>query len=467
MVRCFLVTVALCSMLLAKAQNSFDVAFRNSVYVTGDEQFPFWFKTNRNGKIIPGSSYLNITELFAGQKTGLGKSPVSVSWGAGLVAGISSKSYLQMNQLYGAFSLRGWELKGGMFHDTLRFSGLSSTNGNFIRSMNARPYPMLRFSTAQNVKIPLTNGLLSFSAMYSEGLLNDNRLVDNPRLHQKSFRLNVHPSPTLDFRLGMEHVVMWGGESENSRIGKMPQDFSSYLRYVSGSRGSSKFPETDRLNVAGNQLGAWIFEVEKRTAGTVTTFYLNHPFEDFSGVNLRNWPDNLFGIHIRLKKDKPVNAVLYELTATKQQSIRDSLYAWNEETGKWSRLEYDNYFNHGVYQSGYTYHGQIMGSPLFIPGYKENGVSGGIKSNRFIAHHAGVAGSLASFLKWKGMLTWVTHYGTYANPYETKVTQLSGLLEFHYTDDFLPVELSLSAAVDSGKGTDSGRGIYLSVAKRW
>jgi len=108
-----------------------------------------------------------------------------------------------------------------------------------------------------------------------------------------------------------------------------------------------------------------------------------------------------------------------------------------------------------------------MSSPLFYPVAKSNGLSMGIRSNRFIAHHLGLRGNLSDFFKWKGMITYIQHLGTYSNPYITAQKQLSGLFEVQYINSDFPVELGLSVGGDAGNTLKNNLGFRFSVAKRW
>lgn len=445
----------------ADAQPTDGVFIRNTMLAGDGAGLPFWLKANQSGRIQTEGAFLNLTEIYAGRKK-----PGWV-WGLGMVAGLGAPEYLQLNQAFAGFTVKGWEIVGGSVADTVRFSGLSSTNGNLARSLNARPYPAIRLSSGGYRPVPFTEGHLHFSFTYSEGLLGDRRYVQNTRLHRKSFHLMANPSPSLAVKAGFEHIVMWGGVSSDNDIGQLPQNFSSYFRYISGAMGDDSFLLTDRMNVAGNQFGTWQLEIEATRGNTTATFFLNHPFEDFSGVNWRNWPDNLLGVHLRFKDRKLINSVLYEFTDTRQQSIRDSIYGWNEEVGQWCMNEYDSYFNHSVYRSGFTYHRQMMGSPLFFPVVVENGMAKGLRSNRFYAHHTGLTGQFSKDISWKGLLTCVHHFGTWPRPLVPPLKQWSGLLEFLYAGPAFPVEVGLSAAADFRGNQGRNTGISLSVSKRW
>jgi hypothetical protein len=453
----FLTIPILLLSLTTYSQQPIHISVKNSTLAATDSLMPFWFTANYDGKFAAAGSWLNLTDLYLGQSYEPSGKAVTYTWGVNAVAGYGKTNYYQLNRAYGGLSWNGWELKGGMFYEPEQYEGLSTTNGNLARSRNARPHPRLRFATDYK-PVPFLKNHLHFKAEYDEGLLNDNRFVTDARLHHKSFYLKINPSPTWEIEAGLEHFVMWGGTSPLEIIGKMPSGFKAYLQYITGSSGDEFFPLTDQMNVAGNQLGTYQFKATKQLPGMEATFYLSHPFEDLSGMNWRNWPDNLLGLHISLTdKDKIINGVVYEYTHTRQQSIR----------GSWDRQEPDSYFNHGVYQSGFTYHRQIMGSPLFFPVAVYEGISGGIESNMFHAHHLGLKGVLAPDLTWKGMFTSIRHYGRYFTRYESSRHHLSGLLEVLYARPDFPAELGLSVAADAGNSSGRNVGVMVMVGKKF
>ncbi len=442
--------------LSATSQRTFRIELSNSTLAAADSVMPFWLQANRHGKVQPAGSWLNLSDLYLGQSWRTSGTAPDYTWGANGVAGFGERSYFQLNQAFAGVSYRGWALTAGLFHDSTYYSGLSTTNGNLARSRNARPHPRLRFATRGYKPVPFLDSWLSFRAEYEEGLLNDERYVEGAHLHHKSFYLRVSLPRQWELEGGLEHFVMWGGTSRNENIGRLPAGPKAYLHYVLGKSGSDEFPLTDRLNVAGNQLGTYQFRASKMFAAGKATFYLSHPFEDLSGMNWRNWPDNLLGLHFRFNDNsRLITGVLYEFTNTRQQSIR----------GGWDRQEPDSYYNHGVYRSGYTYDGQMMGSPLFFPVVITDGIARGIRSNQLVAHHVGVRGMLSDHLAWKGMLTRVQHEGAYFSPYSPVQRQLSALLEINYANPRLPVGLGLSAAADNNSATGRNLGVMFSVSK--
>ena len=455
------------------AQNPIEISISNSTFAATDSLLPFWFTANRQGKVQASASVLNTTDFYLGQALAYSSdSTLSWFWGGNLLAAFGQTSYYQVNRAFAGVSYKGWELKGGMFYDPVYYAGLSTTNGNLARSGNARPYPMVRISSQNFKPVPFTQNLLSFKAEYSEGILNDTRFVSNVRLHHKSLYLKIEPTKTWAVQGGLEHFVMWGGTSKNESVGRLPQNFKSYLLYITGSAGDESFLETDQKNVAGNQLGTYQLEIKKQFTAFSAAFYLSHPFEDHSGKNLRNWPDNLLGLHLNFKNEQQlITDIVYEYTNTRQQSVRDSFYVFDKETGNWKRQENDNYFTHGLFKSGFTYHQMVMSSPLFFPIQLDDvGSPTGfraIQSTRFYAHHLGMKGLLSEHIHWMGRATWVHHFGSYLIPYKPSRKQISCFFELQYLNPAFPVELGISAAADAGNTINSNLGFQIWVAKTW
>jgi hypothetical protein len=345
--------------------------------------------------------------------------------------------------------------------------GLSSTNGNIARSLNARPYPKIMLSTVNFLTVPFTKKKLQFSATYDEGILNDNRYVYRPHLHHKSLYFRTKLPANIRFTIGLEDYVMWGGLSPAADIGQMPRSLSAYFIYITGGTGTEEFPLTDQQNVAGNHYGTYNFLIEKTIGKTNVSFYLNHPFEDFSGVNWRNWSDNLYGLHLKFDGgSKWLSEILYEFTDLRQQGIVDSTFR-KDENGKWIQIHHDNYYNHAVYQSGVTYHQRSMATPFLEPVWIENGISKGFKYTRFYAHHLGAKGKLSETMVWKMLLSYVHNIGSYGNYLLVPKQQLHALTELNYRSVKFPLHLGLSFAYDQGTLTGNGAGVQLSLTKEW
>ncbi len=454
---------------VCKAQNPIQISVSNTTLAATDSVLPFWFAANRHGKVQSKNSFLNISEIIIGQAyKNNPKSQFGTTWGGDFIAAFGKSNYYQLNRAFAGVSLKGWELKGGLFYDEVKYAGLSTSNGNIARSENARPIPMIRLSTLDFKPVPFVQNWLSFKAEYDEGLLNDNRYVDCAHLHHKSLYFKIHSSSLWTFDLGFEHYAMWGGTSQNENIGDLPEGWNAYWRYVFAIPGNEDFLVTDQKNISGNQLGTYQLKYERNLSQMKMAVYISHPWEDNSGLNWHNWPDNLIGVHFDFhNKEALITDIVYEFTNTRQQGIKDSIYYFDSNSEKWKIREYDNYFNHSVYRSGFTYRQQMIGSPLFFPISDTSGISMGIQSNRFFSHHIGAKGNLTEKLKWKGLLTFVQHLGTYPKPYKINQKQISGLCEIQYINPEFPVEIGLSAALDANNVSGNNLGFNFSVVKSW
>ena len=433
-----------------------DVYFRiaNSTSMASDSLLPFWFTANRQGKAMPDNRLLNLTDIEVGQPYDNSGLAWTHTWGVNAVAGLGNNNYYQLNQVYAGVSWKGWELKAGRISEDIQYAGLSTTNGNLARSGNARPYPKVVIRT-RDFK-PVFNKRIGFKAEYSEGILNDKRFVKNARLHQKSLYLRIELPQRWEVQAGLEHFVLWGGISPVE--GKLPSGLKDYIRYITGSSGDESFPETDQRNVAGNQLGTYQIKVSKKFHAMDAVFYLSHPFEELSGLKWRNLPDNLVGMHLSFSdKNRWITDVVYEYTNTRQQSIRGT----NDDPDP------GNYFRHGIYRSSFTYHQQIMGSPLFFPLVLDEGIVRGLLSNRFYAHHVGLRGALTDYLQYKGVITRISHLGLYTAPFAPSRGQISGLWTLQYLNPGFPVAINLSIAADAANATNNNFGMQIGLTKEF
>lgn len=469
MFKYLLVLAGLFTFVISKAQNPIQIYISNTTLAATDSLLPFWFSANKHGKIQSKNSFLNISGITVEQAYKHdSKSKFAATWGGDFIAAFGNKNYYQINRAYAGIALKGWELKTGLFYDQIKYGGLSTSNGNIARSENARPVPMVRLSTPDFKPVPFVQNWLSFKAEYDEGLLNDERYVNGAHLHHKSLYFKIHSSTLWNFELGFEHYAMWGGTSRNESIGELPEGWNAYWLYVFALPGSKDFLDTDQENISGNQLGTYQLKYVRNLSQMQIALYVSHPWEDNSGLNLHNWPDNLLGVHFDFQNKKAlITDIVYEFTNTRQQSIKDSIYYYDNNSDKWRMGEYDGYYNHGVYRSGFTYGQQMMGSPLFFPVAENNGISMGIQSNRLFSHHVGAKGNISEKIKWKGLLTYIQHLGTYSKPYTINQKQISGLIELQYVHPDFPIELGLSAAADANNVTGNNLGFNFSVIKNW
>jgi hypothetical protein len=430
-----------------------------SLYSTGTD-LPFWMSHNQWGKYdTPAKSNQLVSIQSDHRVDNLFKTPLDLNIGANFIGTYSNRFSFHFNELYSGASLWHFKLEAGWFRDGVNYSGLSSTNGFIDRSLNARPYPKIRFGTDQFIHFLFFKKWFSYKAEYDEGWLGNEQYVKETRMHHKVLYFKFKLKETIFLTGGLSHYVMWGGISPDPRYGKLPSDFHSYLLYITGGQGDASFPETDQYNVAGNQFGAYLMQLDIFKKNCNLTFYYSHPFEDRSGLGMDNWRDNLLGVFIDFKKRAIIENALYEFMYTIHQS--GPIHQYRVMRGR------DNYFNHGYYRSGYTYKGYTMASPLFSPLVFNDTISLGIENTRIAMHHIGLKGALSENIGWEGRFTYSHNLGTYDKPYVNPKDQFSSILSLDYSPPKFPVNISLSLAADVGELYENRFGVMIKLLKSW
>lgn len=437
---------------------SFTAAVQTGVMAGTGNNLPFWFTHNQSGRYSGGNSWLQWTaaSLEGAMATG---HKLKVGYGADLILLAGEKGTdARIIEAWAGAAGKTLSFRLGAFSDPEQLGGLSSSNGNLLRSLNARPYPRARLST--NGFVPL-GPRLQVNAEYDEGLLTGPRVVRHPHLHHKSLTLEIPAGPSFRIRAGIDHYVFWGGTLPSGE--KLAGGLKNYFRYILGKSGDSSFSSGDRDNVTGNQLGAYNLSIHHNLPHLQIDLLISHPFEDRSGMELANAQDNLYTLHFRKKKEGALlGGWLIEYLYTKNQSgaIHDTDTPGVHKRGR------DNYFAHNVYQTGFSFLGYSLGTPLFTP-LKRNGegIAAGFENNRLSALHLGAKGALSPQLEWKALLSRSRNFGNYHEPYQAARNQVLSFGQLTWSPRKYPLSLSALIAIDSGK--QSGNHTGLALQARW
>ena len=420
---------------------------------TGDS-LPFWFLQNNLGKYSKNSNFQELTEGKISGEFLLSKNS-KLLYGTDIALLATEHDFdAKIIQAYAGLSGKILTLKAGTFSDKEILGGLSSTNGEIVRSLNFRPYPMIRLSTSGYIPFIFAHKWFRFKAEYDEGLLHDTRVVYHPHMHHKSLDLLFLAGNSWQITTGFNIYVFWGGTQSDGT--KLPNGFSDYLRYISGSSGSSNFLITDQINVAGDQLGSYRFTVNKDYDNFSVQFRLCHPFEDHSGMEFANWRDNLLSLYI-VKKEK--HTLLNEF-------IAEFLYTKNQSGKNKPIRGHDNYFNHSPYRTGFSYKGFCMCDPLFYPlSINSEGIYSGFENNRISAFNFGAKGFLLNRIKYKAIFSYSHNFGTFGQPYDSVKKQFSSLIKISRKCRNLPLDISAGFAADFGDLLSNNLG--LGIGCRW
>lgn len=444
-----LLSILLFITILTAYGQKLESSIQSTALFGSSDNLPFWMTHNQLGKY---SSMGNYQELTEGQLSGSIHWPgkFTLGYGTDMVLLISEKGAdPKIIQAYLGLSDKVIRLQAGAFADEELMGGLSSSNGDLLRSLNYRPIPKVRLSTPGFIPFLWAKSWFSFKAEYDEAILTDERIVSRPHLHHKSLMFRLHNALNTRFTFGLNHYVFWGGHSE--QYGQFPDRPKDYIRYVTAASGGGDYLDTDRLNAAGSQLGSYLFSLERDFQKFHVEIRVSHPFEDGSGMGFEN-KDNLYTFHWRKNATGSLlDELVIEYLYTKHQSGDPNI-----ELQEGVRSDHirggDNYFNNGVYQTGFTYKEQIMGTPLFEPlSYNANGVVTGVANNRVEAIHLGGKGTISQAFTWNARVTLSRNFGTYGSPFNPARRQLYSLAQLGYQCKKLPIQLNALLGLDAGE----------------
>ena len=379
-----------------------------------------------------------------------------------------------------------------------RLTMLSS--GGMTYSGNSRPIPQIRLEIPEYIPFPWTKGWLkvrghiaygrftddNFQKKFTEG--NDITIYGkNILYHSKSGFIEIGKAEKfpLLFEGGLEMYTQFGGDlythGEGLKV-SMPTTLADYWRAFIPLGGSDDTPTVEQTNISGNMMGSWHAAFTVPTKNMDIRVYGEHLFEDFSQLFFfeyqsdrhgdRNiiyypWKDMLYGIRVTNKSNilPIISAVQYEYLTTKDQS--GALYHDPSDRFSEQMDGVDNYYNHGFYP-GWHHWGMGMGNPLIIsPAYNDNS-SLKFRSNRLIAHNAGINGTLESLklpLAYRLQYTYSENWGTHINPFETKRYSTSLLGEFTYAPKDCSWLGSIAIAYDKSNFIGNNLGVTFTISK--
>jgi len=439
------------------------------------EFMPFWARTGEDG-ILP---YTSSALLTAGGKAGYyarsglfceagvnlaGALAAPDRYGSGGVTGIVDRLYVSA----------GWKvirLDVGMVPREKTLGDLSISGGDVLYSGNARNLPGINLRT---------DGWLYFEKGHWVGVkanfahyeMNDNRWIKGTKLHNKSVELKVAAGRKVDIMAGIHHYCQWGGVSPT--LGRRPSSFRDFLRIIAAKEGGSSATMSDQLNALGNHIGREFARVDWRTKKVTVVLQYDLLFEDGRGIiKSQGFPDGIWSLGFEMTdKDAFVNNIMLEFIHTSWQSgpIHDRPATeeelpyldpddWYGSRGLVCEGGRDNYFCHGEYVSGWTYHNRVIGLPLMtVAAPDENGITKGFVNNRVRAYHIGIGGNIIKSLPYVFRSTFSKNLGRYGDSetsfFASGPWQLSlGLdLDLKFLSKYLPyVDISAGLFGDVGK----------------
>ena len=444
---------------------------------------PFWGRTGEDGILPVRSSGL----LTAGADLQY-RHPNGIFFEAGtnLAGALALKSPLNAKPIYGMvdrlYLSAGWRmlhLDVGMKPRERELSELSISGGNVMYSRNARNIPGIN---AWSDWIYFEKGhWFGVKGNIAHYQYIDNRYVKGAYLHNKALAAKIALGRKVDISGGLEHWAQWGGDSP--QFGRQPVSFRDFIRVFLAKHGGEDATASDRLNVLGNHLGREWVRVDWKHDMFTMSFQYDKPFEDGSGVRLKNVPDGIWSVQCSFKdRTAVVTDVVFEYVNTtwqsgdrhqrkateeeiKKQDKNDAYYGWIVLGGC------DNYFGNGEYKSGWTQYGRTVGLPLILsdaPGV--DGIVLNSVNTRVRAFHAGLKGNLAKGLPYSFKGTFSLNYGRYGQKnssfFATRPWQLSLAFDLGLERLFraAPVNLNIGLYGDIGQLYQNSAGLTLKLS---
>lgn len=449
------------------------VNYRSDLFFSGasENSLPFWLGANQFGVIDNAAS--NSVFRFATDYGGaFGGNKVTYTLGLDFVGRTGDQSTVFFQQFYGELRWGIFKFFAGKKERTTGEVHESLSLGSMLLSRNAAPVSHVSVSWPEFVDIPGTGRFLGVRGYLGHGWIEGARVVNDPYLHEKHLYLRLGmPSWPIEARAGILHYTLWGGiPVRENRGDRLPSSFSDFLRVFFIQGAAEGIPiNGERTNVLGNSLGAYDFSLRVNLSSVRILAYRQFYLEDTVSLAFRNGWDGIWGLGFDFKGEGLVDAVLWEHVNTKRQSSKKGI---NEPRGT------DNYYNHFIYESGWTHRGRTLGMPLILtsPGFEGN------INNILLAHHLGIEGSLRDNASYKMFLTYSRNYGAHSileadsflrvenARFATPVHRYAFLFE-GYSSIFPSIQLDAFARIgydwgDDALGPKNNLGITLGVTRK-
>ncbi|MGQ1909353.1 capsule assembly Wzi family protein [Marinifilum sp. RC60d5] len=477
---CLLIALCVSANILFGQKKKVNYEAEMSAQVSSKSMLPFWMVSNKYGIVPDENSGLVNFKIYS--TPALNKKGIDFNYGTSLVGSQGDDTDFFIDELYVSAVWKKLSVDLGMQHKEVKFDGLSATNGDMLYSGNARMYPELNFQLKDFVPVPFTNKWLWVKGSFSNGIMYDDRYVDNTNVHHKNAFLRIGKEKGLSFTIGLDHYVQWGGTSP---VWGDLGGFDAFMDAVLVRGGDVLVDENgneaiyESYNKSGNHIGQNSFDFAYCSSEIESVLSFKNIYEDKSGDfkhlnKIKDWNLTFF---LKLKKSKLISSFIYEFYYTKDQGG----YIIRPDHPIEPVIRFDNYFSNGIFRSGWTSHQRTIGLPLFTPSVS-NGLASGISNNAIVAHHFGITGTVGKF-KYRTLLTFSDNYGrallvndgqgNQEENYSKSYTYPDGLSQQSYLMEVIfpqwekfPFELSASLAIDNGKYLDDNVGFQFKLVKK-
>lgn len=433
--------VYLCCLLSLHTLSAQKVTWSGEIVTTGlfssEEEHPFWMYANSNTQFGRASNFSGLGALKGTYRI---SETSKIEAGAALMYRDEISNEFQRRDLYAMFENNWLRVTLGSKAQVFEQENLSAVQGNYLLTGNARPLGGLLIEANEPLRVSNT---FSFDWGIAHYQLNDERLVDNVRVHYKRLALLTTFKDNSVLTARLQHFAQWGGTSP--QFGELRKGLDAFVDVFFAKEGDETSAAGEVTNAVGNHLGTYFLDYSFSNSAGAFSIYHEHPFEDGSGTRLANFPDGVWGIGYTPKTTAIFTRILYEFIDTSDQSGTAS-------------SGFDNYFSNNLYRSGWTYERNIIGLP-FIIFDRELPISDLYRpfiGNSLTGHHFGLAGTIKR-LDWTVKSSLIEQKGTVRSPTDIFGTIWSNYASVSYTIAEYGT-FKLFGATDSGSKINNNLG---------
>lgn len=418
------------------------------------ENRPFWNLSNQYGK-YSSNSYGGIAG-FSIEAVDSSKSFLSFDYGLECYYPGAREAGLIIHQGYASIKTPWLNFWAGRKEEVIGNQDTLLSSGSVVWTANAPTMPKLAIATPGYIDVPFTKGYVEVNGSLAHGWFEEDRYVKNLYMHQKHAHVRFGGDFFINASVGLIHFAQWGGVSPNPRFGVLPSGWDAYKKvFFVKEGGQGTVDSGEVINKLGNHLGARNYRIDYNHDRFTASFYFQTIFEDNSGFSKPFYQDGIKGLVIKTKDaDHLVNHIVMEYVQTTWQSgsvhdITDSIKLVGD----------DDYFNHYIYLSGWSYKWFTLGTPLITsPLYYDNNTR--LNNNLVKAFHVGLGGVIGG-LDYRTFFTYSTNKGTYKRLFSSQRNQFSWYLETTLPSIWQGIDLCIMLAADVGKMYGNNLGVNI------
>ncbi len=383
--------------LLGQERESFKVTYTSNFILNGvNQETPFWGWANQHGLIQSNSTnVINSFNISSPSKKLF--SNLQAGFESELFIRASNSSTIFFPRFFAKFEIENFDMKIGRFYRTqVLGQNKEYTIGSLLVGSNANAFTGYNIRAKRFLSVPLLKGYIKYKFSFGDYITPDNRYVSDVLFHSKDFYVQIHVGK---YRLsaGIIHNAFWGGNSP--RLGKLPSGFRDYGRIVFNNSGGNNALPGEQKNRLGNSVSgydyAMSYEFESFDFQISKLFFI----EDRPASRHRSPWDGQWNATIDFKENRILDYIVYDHVNTKRQDAKDF-----EPYGR------ADYYNHYIYQSGFSNHGYVLGNPLIKLEFDRDGISRSV-NNVLVAHHVGVKGRINENIAFSQRATYSRNYG--------------------------------------------------------